>query len=74
LRRAGKGKSKHGGYTCRRQPFRHMSRTFQLSPRSFRVCGFFYSCFARLLPTRALRVCRDFVLYRQLIKQLKIGI
>ncbi len=40
LRRAGRGKSKHGSYPCRCQPSRQMSRTFQLSPRSFRVSRF----------------------------------
>ncbi len=51
LRRAGRGKVKHGGYTCHCQPSRHMFRAFQLSRLLSRVCRFFYSCFGQLLPT-----------------------
>jgi hypothetical protein len=52
LRRAGRGKREHGGCSCRCQPSRHIFRTFQLFPRSFRVCGRSINfCFARYFLT-----------------------
>jgi hypothetical protein len=76
---AGRGKGKHRRNNGQCQAFRQIPRMFQVSRLLFPRISFLFVfslilASRRLLPTRASRICRDFVLHRQLIKQLEIGI